>query len=75
MVMVNLPIAGVDYHVPFRRPARDRVLARVNRALRAEFYTAVKTAYHDGRNGPSIGLFLTRPLAGRGRIASQMRSG
>ena len=45
MVMVNLPTAGVDYHVPFGG-RRHRATGRASRArYAAEFYTTVKTAY------------------------------
>ena len=45
MVMVNLPTAGVDYHVPFGgRKGLELRAARAG-ALRREFYTTVKTAY------------------------------
>ena len=45
MVMVNLPTAGVDYHVPFGG-RKARATARASRGRYAvEFYTTVKTAY------------------------------
>ena len=45
MVMVNLPIAGVDYHVPFGGRKGSSFGAREQGRYAAEFYTAVKTAY------------------------------
>jgi aldehyde dehydrogenase (NAD+) len=45
MVMVNLPIAGVDYHVPFGGRRGSSFGPREQGRYAAEFYTAVKTAY------------------------------
>lgn len=45
MVMVNLPTAGVDYHVPFGGTKGSSYGAREQGAYAAEFYTQVKTAY------------------------------
>jgi aldehyde dehydrogenase (NAD+) len=45
MVMVNLPIAGVDYHVPFGGRKGSSFGPREQGKYAAEFYTAVKTAY------------------------------
>ena len=45
MVMVNLPVAGVDYHVPFGGRKGSSYGAREQGKYAAEFYTAVKTAY------------------------------
>jgi alpha-ketoglutaric semialdehyde dehydrogenase len=45
MVMVNLPTAGVDYHVPFGGRKGSSTGAREQGRYAAEFYTAVKTAY------------------------------
>jgi aldehyde dehydrogenase (NAD+) len=45
MVMVNLPTAGVDYHVPFGGRKGSSYGAREQGRFAAEFYTAVKTAY------------------------------
>ena len=45
MVMVNLPIAGVDYHVPFGGRKGSSFGAREQGATPREFYTTVKTAY------------------------------
>ena len=45
MVMVNLPTAGVDYHVPFGGRKGSSMGAREQGRYAAEFYTAVKTAY------------------------------
>jgi aldehyde dehydrogenase (NAD+) len=45
MVMVNLPIAGVDYHVPFGGRKGSSFGPREQGRYAAEFYTAVKTAY------------------------------
>jgi aldehyde dehydrogenase (NAD+) len=49
MVMVNLPTAGVDYHVPFGGRKGSSYGAREQGAYAREFYTTVKTAYtHPG---------------------------
>ena len=45
MVMVNLPTAGVDYHVPFGGRKASSYGAREQGRYAAEFYTVVKTAY------------------------------
>ncbi|MDE0003616.1 MAG: aldehyde dehydrogenase family protein [Rhodospirillaceae bacterium] len=45
MVMVNLPTAGVDYHVPFGGIKASSYGAREQGSYAAEFYTTVKTAY------------------------------
>ncbi|MFZ6774289.1 aldehyde dehydrogenase family protein [Undibacterium sp. SXout7W] len=45
MVMVNVPTAGVDYHVPFGGRKDSSYGAREQGRYAAEFYTAVKTAY------------------------------
>jgi alpha-ketoglutaric semialdehyde dehydrogenase len=45
MVMVNLPTAGVDYHVPFGGRKASSYGPREQGRLAAEFYTTVKTAY------------------------------
>ena len=45
MVMVNLPTAGVDYHVPFGGRKGSSYGPREQGRYAAEFYTRVKTAY------------------------------
>ncbi|TXH80672.1 MAG: aldehyde dehydrogenase family protein [Rhizobium sp.] len=45
MVMVNLPTAGVDFHVPFGGRKGSSYGSREQGKYAAEFYTAVKTAY------------------------------
>lgn len=45
MVMVNLPTAGVDYHVPFGGTRASSYGSREQGRYAAEFYTMVKTAY------------------------------
>ncbi len=45
MVMVNLPTAGVDYHVPFGGRKGSSYGPREQGKYAAEFYTTVKTAY------------------------------
>ena len=45
MVMVNLPTAGVDYHVPFGGRKGSSYGPREQGHYAAEFYTTVKTAY------------------------------
>ena len=45
MVMVNLPTAGVDYHVPFGGRKSSSYGSREQGRHAVEFYTAVKTSY------------------------------
>ncbi len=45
LVMVNLPTAGVDYHVPFGGCKGSNYGPREQGRYAAEFYTLVKTAY------------------------------
>jgi aldehyde dehydrogenase (NAD+) len=45
MVMVNLPTAGVDFHVPFGGRKASSFGPREQGRYAAEFYTTVKTAY------------------------------
>lgn len=44
-VMVNLPTAGTDYHVPFGGRGASSYGPREQGTYAAEFYTTVKTAY------------------------------
>jgi aldehyde dehydrogenase (NAD+) len=48
MVMVNLPAAGVDYHVPFGGTRRSSYGAREQGFAAVEFYTQIKTVYTAG---------------------------
>lgn len=48
MVMVNLPTAGVDYHVPFGGRKGSSYGPREQGAYAKEFYTTVKTSYTIG---------------------------
>lgn len=45
MVMVNVPTAGVDYHVPFGGRKGSSYGSREQGTYAAEFFTTVKTAY------------------------------
>lgn len=45
MIMVNLPTAGVDYHVPFGGRKGSSYGPREQGRYAAEFFTTVKTAY------------------------------
>ncbi|MGH8350450.1 MAG: aldehyde dehydrogenase family protein, partial [Pseudomonas sp.] len=45
MVMVNLPTAGVDYHVPFGGRKGSSYGSREQGRYAQEFYTVVKTSY------------------------------
>ena len=45
MVMVNLPTAGVDYHVPFGGTKGSSYGSREQGRYAVEFYTNIKTAY------------------------------
>jgi len=45
MAMVNLPTAGVDFHVPFGGRKGSSHGPREQGRYAAEFYTTVKTAY------------------------------
>ncbi len=48
MVMVNLPTAGVDYHVPFGGTRKSSYGAREQGFAAIEFYTQTKTVYVGG---------------------------
>jgi aldehyde dehydrogenase (NAD+) len=52
MVMVNLPTARVDYHVPFGGRKGSNYGPREQGRYAAEFYTTVKTAYAFDLNKP-----------------------
>ena len=45
LVMVNLPTAGLDYHVPFGGRKKSSYGPREQGAYARDFYTIVKTAY------------------------------
>jgi len=45
MVMVNVPTAGVDFHVPFGGTKGSSYGAREQGRAAVEFYTSIKTAY------------------------------
>ena len=45
LVMVNVPTAGVDYHVPFGGTKGSSYGPREQGHQAIEFYTSVKTAY------------------------------
>jgi len=45
MVMINLPTAGVDYHVPFGGTRKSSYGAREQGFAAVEFYTLTKTVY------------------------------
>lgn len=45
LVMVNLPTAGLDYHVPFGGRKKSSYGPREQGAYAREFYTLIKTAY------------------------------
>ncbi len=48
MVMVNLPTAGVDYHVPFGGTRKSSYGPREQGFAAVEFYTQTKTVYTQG---------------------------
>jgi alpha-ketoglutaric semialdehyde dehydrogenase len=54
MVMVNLPTAGVDYHVPFGGRKGSSYGPREQGAYAREFYMTVKTAYTFDMNEPYV---------------------
>jgi aldehyde dehydrogenase (NAD+) len=54
MVMVNLPTAGVDYHVPFGGRKGSSYGPREQGRYAQEFYNTVKTAYTFDGNGPYV---------------------
>ena len=54
MVMVNLPTAGVDYHVPFGGRKGSSYGPREQGRYAQEFYTTVKTAYTFDGNAPYV---------------------
>jgi len=45
MVMVNLPTAGVDYHLPFGGTRKSSYGPREQGFAAVEFYTSIKTVY------------------------------
>ena len=45
VVMVNLPTAGTDYHVPFGGRGSSSHGVREQGRAAVEFYTSIKTAY------------------------------
>jgi aldehyde dehydrogenase (NAD+) len=45
MVMVNLPTAGVDYHVPFGGNGASSLGSREQGTHARQFFTRVKTTY------------------------------
>lgn len=45
LVMVNVPTAGLDYHVPFGGRKASSYGPREQGSYAAEFYTAIKTSY------------------------------
>lgn len=47
LVMVNLPTAGLDYHVPFGGRKASNYGPREQGSYAREFFTVVKTAYFD----------------------------
>jgi aldehyde dehydrogenase (NAD+) len=54
MVMVNVPTAGVDYHVPFGGRKGSSYGPREQGRYAQEFYTTVKTAYTFDGNEPYV---------------------
>ena len=48
MTMVNLPTAGVDYHVPFGGTKKSSYGAREQGFAAADFFTQIKTSYSAG---------------------------
>ncbi|HEV2865416.1 MAG TPA: aldehyde dehydrogenase family protein [Allosphingosinicella sp.] len=48
MVMINLPTAGVDYHVPFGGTRKSSYGPREQGFAAVEFYTQIKTVYVGG---------------------------
>lgn len=51
MVMVNVPTAGVDFHVPFGGAKGSSYGPREQGAYAKDFYTSIKTAYTDAFAG------------------------
>jgi hypothetical protein len=70
MVMVNLPTAGVDYHVPFGGRKGSSYGPREQGRYAAEFYTTVKTAYTLGRE--VAGLSKSSAAAPRKHLQPRM---
>ena len=71
MVMINLPTAGVDYHVPFGGQRGSSYGAREQGFSAVDFFTQIKTAYSfsvvrigciDIGKGPRKRPFLFCPL-------------
>ena len=48
MVMVNLPTAGVDYHVPFGGTRKSSYGSREQGFAAVEYFTQIKTVYVGG---------------------------
>ena len=63
MVMVNLPTAGVDYHVPFGGRKGSSYGPREQGPYAQEFYTTVKTSYVLARRDDRGGAALPAPAA------------
>ena len=53
MMMVNLPTAGVDFHVPFGGRKGSSYGPREQGRYAVEFYTTVKTGLRAGLNAPA----------------------
>ena len=48
MMMINLPTAGIDYHVPFGGVGASSYGAREQGRAAKQFYTVMKTTYLKG---------------------------
>src|SRR5262249_22810194 len=59
MVMINLPTAGVDYHVPFGGTRRSSYGSREQGFAAVEFYTQGKTAYVWSSARPGLASVLS----------------
>ncbi len=74
MVMVNLPTAGVDYHVPFGGRKGSSYGAREQGRFAADFYTSMKTGYTLACSIPGAGTLVSRPrMRSRAKTTSPRR--
>ncbi len=73
MVMVNLPTAGVDYHVPFGGRKGSSYGSRDQGRYAQEFFTTVKTAYTLASCAIQSTAFDARQIRAGGRFDTKER--
>jgi hypothetical protein len=74
MVMVNLPTAGVDYHVPFGGRKPSSYGPREQGRYAAEFYTTVKTTYIAPSRRPTSAFSPSLSFPPRGGTSRRLNS-